>query len=101
MLTQHEVRSQLDTIANEVAQEPGLYYELYSRLFSQRVRGWIQTVPQAEAGLIQRIAENDPDYRATIDTELVPIDIERAVIEMLAAQPTQHFPFNPAWDMDY
>ncbi len=70
MLTQHEVRTQLDTIANEVAQTPGLYYELYARLFSQRVHGWIQTAPLSEAGLIQRIAENDPDYLAPVDADL-------------------------------
>lgn len=92
MLTQHEVRTQLDTIANEVAQAPGLYYELYSRLFSVRVQGWIQTAPKSEADLIQRIAENDPDYLTDIDAELA---------ELLAAQPRPTALFNPAWDMDY
>lgn len=94
MLTQHEVRTQLDTIANEVAQAPGLYYELYSRLFSARVQGWIQTAPQPDARVIQRIAENDPDYLIHIDTELVDI-------KLVAAQSQQTLPFNPAWDMDY
>lgn len=92
MLTQHEVRSQLDSIANEVAQAPGLYYELYSRLFSQRVQGWIQTVPQPDARVIQRMAENDPDYLIHIDTELT---------ELVAAKSQQTLQFNPAWDMDY
>lgn len=94
MLTQHEVRTQLDTIANEVAQTPGLYYELYSRLFSRRVQGWIQTAPQPDARVIQHIAENDPDY-------LIHIDTESADIELLVAQSQQAQPFNPAWDMDY
>jgi hypothetical protein len=99
MLTQHEVRTQLDAIANEVAQTPGLYYELYSRLFSRRVQGWIQTAPQPDARVIQHIAENDPDYLIHIDTESASINTELA--ELLVAQAQYPLPVNPAWDMDY
>lgn len=95
MLTQHEVRTQLDSIANEVAREPGLYYELYSRLFSQRVHGWIRTRPEAEAGLIQRIAENDPDYLLLDEEALLPGEAP------VAAENNSELLFNPAWDIEY
>lgn len=88
MLTQHEVRAQLDTFANEVLQPPGLYYELFSRLFSERVHRWIDTAPGTEAELIKRVAAQDPDYSP--DTELI------------AKTHALHEPlFNPAWDVDY
>lgn len=114
MLTQHEVRKQLDTIADEVAQPAGLYYELFSRLYSQRVRRWIRSVPHPEAVLIERMVENDPDYLAgkqlagseLIDSE--PTDNElptgNEFIELAAKAPPpsrQSMLFNPAWDMDY
>jgi hypothetical protein len=77
-------------IANEVSQTPGLYYELYSRLFSVRVHEWMRTVSPAEAELIQRIAGEDPDY--------LP-DFELMAPVYAYAQNSQSF--NPAWDMDY
>lgn len=88
MLNQHEVRKQLDTLANEVLQPSGLYYELYSRLFSERVQRWIETAPKTDAELIRRVAEQDPDYLADV--------------EMMAHMHAKRAPlFNPAWDVDY
>lgn len=118
MLTQHEVRKQLDTIADEVAQPAGLYYELYTRLYSQRVRRWIRSAPHPEAALIQRVAETDPDYLAETDllaetgvtserelTEHGLVDTKSAATSgpELAMHPSANQPmlFNPAWDMDY
>jgi hypothetical protein len=116
MLTQHEVRKQLDTIADEVAQPAGLYYELYTRLYSQRVRRWIRSAPHPEAVLIQRIVENDPDYltdssltdkecfsdkepagKDSVDTMLHSV----APVKTMPAAAQQPLLFNPAWDMDY
>jgi hypothetical protein len=77
-------------IANEVSQTPGLYYELYSRLFSARVHDWMRTVSAAEAELIQRIASEDPDY-------LPALEIMAPVYAYGRSAPS----FNPAWDMDY
>jgi hypothetical protein len=88
MLTQHEVREQLDAIADEASQPAGVYYELFSRIFSQRVQRWIHTAPQHEAQLIQRIAAEDPDYLPDVDMPLM-------------AHVRQEPLFNPAWDMDY
>ena len=87
MLTQYEVRSQLDALANDVARASGLYYELYSRLFSERVHRWINTTPGAEADLIRRIAEQDPDYAPAASTA--------------APRYRQEPLVNPEWDMDY
>jgi hypothetical protein len=84
---------QLDALANEVAQPAGLYYELYSRLFSARVEDWIETVPPSEAELIRREAQHDFDY--SMGTEIMaraPVQREFSQREPL---------FNPAWDMDY
>lgn len=90
MLTQHSIQTRLDTIANEVSQTPGLYYELYSRLFSVRVHEWMRRVSPAEAELIQQVAAEDPDYLP--DFQLMPPPYAYA----RSAQA-----FNPAWDMDY
>lgn len=96
MITQHSVRTKLDTIAAEVLQQPGIYYELYSRLFSQRVQAWMQNVPRAEAVLIESIAELDPDYCP---------HFERAEFEYAEIVPAHRsntgLMFNPAWDMQY
>ncbi|HSB96169.1 MAG TPA: hypothetical protein VLC91_06965 [Spongiibacteraceae bacterium] len=88
MLTQHEVRMQLDTIATEVLQSPGIYYELYSRIFSQRVQQWMHSVAAGDAKLIQRVAECDPDYLSDLE-----------IAAPLHSKPSALF--NPAWDMDY
>lgn len=93
MLTQYGIQTQLDVIANEVSQMPGLYYELYSRLFSQRVHQWMQTVSPAHAELINRVASEDPDYLS--DLELP----DAGLMAPLYARSTMQF--NPAWDMDY
>lgn len=93
MLTPREVRMQLDALANEVAQPAGLYYELYSRLFSERVEDWIETVPPSEAELIRREAQRDFDY--SMGAEIVArAPVQR---EFLQREPL----FNPAWDLDY
>ena len=94
MLTQEAVRSQLDTIANELSRQPGIYYELFSLLFSARVHNWILSVPGAEACLIERVAENDPDYLAEIDE--IDIDITRSI-----AAPEGEAIFNQDWDVSY
>ena len=93
MLTQHQVRQQLDSIADEVAQPAGLYYELYTRLFSQRVHCWIRTASHTEAALIQRVAETDPDYLVDMET--------MAPFQLAHTEATQQPLINPAWDMDY
>jgi hypothetical protein len=90
MLTQHSIQTRLDMIANEVSQTPGLYYELYSRLFSTRVHEWMRAVSPADATLIQRIATEDPDYLPNFEI-MAPV--------YAYARPAQSF--NPAWDMDY
>lgn len=103
MLTQYGVQAQLDMIANEVSNMPGLYYELYSRLFSERVHRWMQTVSPAHAELIHKVASEDPDYIA--DLELHESDIQDSGMQDCGIRvpvyvlPTQQF--NPAWDMDY
>jgi hypothetical protein len=112
MLTPQEVRRQLESIADEVAQPAGVYYELFSRMYSQRVRRWIRTVPHSEAMVIQREVENDPDYLADIElpdidsTESAlaksePANIPLSDIEKTSPPPRQTMLFNPAWDMDY
>jgi|GEM_PF-2980337 len=89
MLTQQTIQERLDAIAEEVSRSPGMYYELYSRLFSERVKRWICTVPGTDAVLIERVADNDPDYSAEVDiSEPAPT----APIGIL---------FNPAWDVEY
>jgi hypothetical protein len=90
MLTQYSIQTRLDMIANEVSQTPGLYYELYSRLFSVRVHEWMRTVSPGDTELIQSIAAKDPDYLP--DFELLP----PAYVYARSAPS-----FNPAWDMDY
>lgn len=88
MLTQYGIQTQLDVIANEVSQMPGLYYELYCRIFSDRVHEWMQSVPPAEADMIRRVASEDPDFLP--DAEL-----------MVPPYARREFSFNPAWDMEY
>ncbi len=84
MLTQQDVRLQLDAIADEVAKSPNVYYELFSRLFSERVQRWMRSVPRTEASVIRSVVERDPDYSAN-----------------LATLAKQSLLFNPAWDFDY
>ncbi len=97
MLTQHIVRTRLDTIAAEILQMPGIYDELYSRLFSQRVQEWLQSVSRPEAILIESVAELDPDYCP---------HFERTEFEYTDADIPMHHAktplmFNPAWDVQY
>lgn len=87
MLTQQVVQDRLNAIADEISRSPGMYYELYFRLFSQRIRGWIATVPEADASVIERVAGNDPDYSPDIEITTAPAHATRR--------------FNPAWDMEY
>ena len=100
MLTQDVVRTQLDAIADEVSQQPGIYYELFSRLFSARVQNWIRRVPSSDAALIERIAENDPDYLTELDE--VDIEIAESVsAPMLDVPASREAMFNPDWDVSY
>ena len=93
MLTRDAVRVQLETIANEVSQTPGIYYELFSRVFSERVQQWIRSVDATDAALIERIAENDPDYLGDIASEIeMPEPMFYGKSETL---------FNPNWDVSY
>ena len=93
MLTRDAVRVRLDAIANEVSQTPGIYYELYSRVFSERIHQWMRSVDATDAVLIERIAENDPDYLGDIASEIeMPEPMLYGKSEAL---------FNPNWDVSY
>jgi hypothetical protein len=87
MLTQDAVRQQLEAIADEISQSPGMYYELYSRLFSARVRNWMRMTSGADMALIARVAGNDPDYRVDAGMELPARNPEPIL--------------NPDWDVSY
>lgn len=96
MLTQYAIRTKLDMIAAEVLQMPGIYYEMYSRLFSQRVQDWMKEVSRPEAVLIESVAELDPDYCP----HLGRIEFEYSDNDMAARRSSQAL-FNPAWDVQY
>ncbi len=96
MLTQYAVRTKLDMIAAEVLQTPGIYYEMYSRLFSQRVQDWMKDVSRPEAVLIEGVAELDPDYCP----HLQRTEFEYAEGD-LAHRHNPNPLFNPAWDVQY
>ncbi len=89
MLTPQSVRQQLDAIADEILALPGIYSELYTRLFSQRVQVWMQQVPLDDARVIERVAELDPDYCAD------------AAVPTYVRGVHAHVLFNPAWDVQY
>ena len=89
MLTQQSVQNQLNVIAEEISRSPGMYYELYSRLFSERVKVWIGSVPVAEANLIERVAVNDPDYSPHVE------------VGATAAPVRAYWLSSTAWDMEY
>lgn len=97
MLTQTIVRNKLDAIAAEVLQMPGIYYELYSRLFSERVHEWMQNVSRPEAILIERVAELDPDFCP----HLARVEYEYAELEVPTYRTSASVLLNPAWDMQY
>jgi hypothetical protein len=97
MLTQYIVRTRLDAIAAEILRMPGIYYELYSRLFSQRVLDWMNSVSRPEAILIENVAELDPDYCP----HLAGSEIEYADADITAQRVNTGMMFNPAWDMQY
>lgn len=92
MLTQQAVQERLDAIADEISRSPGMYYELYARLFSQRVKSWIDAAPGDEARTIEHIAQYDPDYSA---------DVEFSDLDPVVARASARRLFNPAWDMEY
>ena len=93
MLTQDAVRKQLDAIAHDVSQAPGIYHELFSREFSVRIHQWIRSVPSTDADLIAQVAENDPDYLGDIESEIeMPDPSVYAKSQMI---------FNPDWDVTY
>jgi len=97
MLTQQAVRAQLDTIAGEVLRAPGMYYELYARIFSERVKQWIDQSSSFDAALIEEVAENDPDYLPG-----TAIEDEELFGAAHLAQASRHaLLFNPAWDVQY
>lgn len=96
MLTQYAVRTKLDMIAAEVLQMPGIYYEMYSRLFSQRVQEWMNEVSRPEAVLIESVAELDPDYCPHLER----IEFEYTESD-IAAHRNSSVLFNPAWDVQY
>jgi len=87
MLTQQTVLDRLNIIADEISRAPGMYYELYSRLFSERVKSWMKSVPVADASVIEHVAANDPDYLPGVE-----VSVSRA---------REYWTFNPAWDMEY
>lgn len=96
MLTQYAVRTKLDMIAAEVLQMPGIYYEMYSRLFSQRVQEWMKEVSRPEAVLIESVAELDPDYCPHLER----IEFEYSEND-IATRRSNGPLFNPAWDVQY
>lgn len=96
MLTQHAIRTRLDTIAAEVLKMPGIYYELYSRLFSQRVHEWMRSVSRPEAIMIEAVAELDPDFCPHY--ERVEIEYSENTAHLHAQS---QWLFNPAWDVQY
>lgn len=99
MLTQDSIRDRLNHIANELAHEPGIYYELYSRKFSERVQHWMRSASGTEAALIEQVAQNDPDFLATIVVAAPDaLDIE---IAATIANPQREPLFNPDWDVSY
>lgn len=87
MLTQQTVQDRLNVIADEISRSPGMYYELYSRLFSERIKSWINSAPVVDATVIEHVAVNDPDYLPDIEITDAPV---RAC-----------WLSNPAWDMEY
>ena len=99
MLTQDAVRSQLDHIANEISRSPGIYYELYSRLFSSRVNHWIRSTPESDAAVIERVAQNDPDYLAVADE--IDAEIAASIANPICETLSEKNSFNPDWDMSY
>jgi len=90
MLTQQEVRIRFDNIASEILSSPGMYYELYSRLFSERVQFWKDFASADEARVIQQVADRDPDFKP-------PEQQAQWFMGMSASTPM----FNPAWDLSY
>ena len=93
MLTRDAVRVQLDAIADEILQTPGIYHELFAREYSARVHNWINHASREDAELIARIAENDPDYLGDIESEIeMPDPVVFSNREPL---------FNPNWDVSY
>lgn len=97
MLTQYAVRTKLDMIAAEVLQMPGIYYEMYSRLFSQRIQDWMNDVSRPEAVLIESVAELDPDYCPHLERS----EFEYSDSEAVAPRRNNAMLFNPAWDVQY
>jgi hypothetical protein len=94
MLTQQAIRLRLDAIADEVLQSPGMYHELFVRIYSQRVQRLIDTASVEEAALIRKFVVDDPDF------SLDEADDSRADIELLVARSSAPL-FNPAWDVQY
>lgn len=107
MLTQNAARLRLNMIAEEVSQLPGMYYELYARAYSARVQRLLEELPAAEAAVIRRIVENDPDYcpdivPADFEADAALAQTEPAVVELLvASRVSTGMLFNPAWDVQY
>ena len=93
MLTQDAVRTQLDAIADEILQTPGIYHELFSRLYSARIQHWINRTSFEDATLIARVAENDPDYLGDIESEIEMPE----PFTFGSGEPI----FNPNWDVSY
>lgn len=97
MLTQYAVRTKLDMIATEILQMPGIYYEMYSRLFSQRVQEWMKSTTRPEAILIENVAELDPDYCPHLDRS----EYECVDADIASQRSNANTLFNPAWDVQY
>jgi hypothetical protein len=98
MLTQYGIQAQLDAIANEVSQMPGLYYELYSRMFSERVHQWMRSTSPTQAELILRVASEDPDFLQDLE---IPVHAYARAPKGGRALTRPAAMFNPAWDVEY
>lgn len=99
MLTRHSIRQRLDAIADEILESPNMYEELYSRLFSLRVKQWVRRCSHIDATSIEAVASEYPDYRSDLD-----LNAEEAtgaeVPAILLTRDTRPL-FNPDWDVSY
>lgn len=97
MLTRQAIRQRLDAIADEILEAPGIYQELYSRLFSLQVKQWAARCGHRDAALIETVASEEcPDYSADFDDEVLPAQVPPALFAV-DSRPL----FNPDWDVSY
>jgi hypothetical protein len=97
MLDRQTIRQRLDAIADGILDAPGIYQELYSRLFSLQVKQWAARCNSRDAALIEAVASAEcPEYCVDFDDEVIPTRLPPA----LYAVDTRPL-FNPDWDVSY